>query len=440
MHVPLPRGWPTLVRSALIHAVSLARAAVIEVRSGFENSPLARARLAAKLGALRAENALLREELRIKDARMEKIPARRRSLYPPAERLAILAFRAAAGMSAAATARRFLLTPATIASWMKRLDDQGEDALVQLPRPINRFPDFVAELVQRLKTTLPAMGKVRIAQLLARTGVVLAASTVKRLAERPRVRPVPPGPLATAASTRGAYGRVVTARYPHHVWHVDLTTVPIGLGLWVPWLPFSFALRWPFAFHVVAVLDHFSRYVVATGVFLKQPTAEELCAVLDAAVCRAGRAPTHIVSDQGSQFRDEYLTWCKRKNVRPRFGKIGEHGSIAVIERFFRSFKQECFRKLLVPMRLASFQAELSAYVTWYNDCRPHQGLGGAAPAERLGRTSSPTRPIFELRPSLRARGDPPPRRSRACRALQLRVHYLEGRRHLPLIELRRAA
>jgi transposase InsO family protein len=440
MDIPVPRGWPTLVRSALIHAVSLARAAVIEARSGFENSPLARARLAAELGALRAENALLREELRIKDARMERIPARERPLYPPAERLAILAFRAAAGLSAAATARRFLLTPATIASWMKRLDDRGEDALVQVPRPVNRFPDFVAELVQRLRLTLPAMGRVRIAQLLARAGVVLAASTVRRLAERRLTQPVPPRPLATAAPPRGAAGPVVTARHPHHLWHVDLTTVPIGLGLWVPWLPFSFALRWPFAFHVVAVLDHFSRSVIATGVFLKEPTAAELCIVLEAAVRRAGRVPRHIVSDQGAQFRSEYLAWCERKNVRPRLGKIGEHGSIAVIERFFRSLKQECFRRILAPMRLASFEAELSAYVTWYNEHRPHQGLGGVAPSDRLGRTSNTRCPSFEVRPSSGARGHPRNARSRACRALELRVHYLEGRRHLPLVDLRKAA
>jgi putative transposase len=440
MAISVPRGCPALVRSALIHAVSLARAAVIEVRSGFEHSPLARARLAAELDALRAENALLREELRIKDARMAKIPARERPLYPPAERLAILGFRAAAGLSTASTACRFLLTPTTIASWMKRLDDQGEQALVQTPRPVNRFPDFVAELVQQLKLTLPAMGKVRIAQLLARAGVVLAASTAKRLAERRPIRPVPPSPLATAGPARGAARRAVTARYPHHVWHVDLTAVPVGLGLWVPWIPFSLALRWPFAFHVVVVLDHFSRCVIATGVFLKQPTAEELCAVLDAAVRRAGRAPRHIVSDHGAQFQSEYLAWCKRKNVRPRFGKIGEHGSIAVIERFFRSLKQECFRKILVPMRLASFQAELSAYVTWYNEYRPHQALSGATPAERLGRAPDPRRPVFEVRPSSRARGHPPNARSRAYRALELRVHYLEGRRHLPLVELHRAA
>jgi hypothetical protein len=40
MDIPVPRGWPALVRSALIHAVSLGRAAIIEARSGFENRRL----------------------------------------------------------------------------------------------------------------------------------------------------------------------------------------------------------------------------------------------------------------------------------------------------------------------------------------------------------------------------------------------------------------
>jgi hypothetical protein len=35
-------------------------------------------------------------------------------------------------------------------------------------------------------------------------------------------------------------------RYPHHVWNVDLTVMPIASGFWVPWLPFCLAQRWPF--------------------------------------------------------------------------------------------------------------------------------------------------------------------------------------------------
>ena len=39
---------------------------------------------------------------------------------------------------------------AAVASWMKRLDEDGADALVQVCTPINKFPDFVRYSVQRL--------------------------------------------------------------------------------------------------------------------------------------------------------------------------------------------------------------------------------------------------------------------------------------------------
>ena len=58
------------------------------------------------------------EEMRIKDARMLRIPAQRRPHYPPVERLAILELRAARGWSLSQTARSLLVTPATIASWI----------------------------------------------------------------------------------------------------------------------------------------------------------------------------------------------------------------------------------------------------------------------------------------------------------------------------------
>ena len=52
---------------------------------------------------------------------------------------------------------------------------------------------------------------------------------------------------------------VVTARYPNHVWHVDLTVVPTGLGFWCSWLPLALPQRWPFCWWVAVVVDHFSR-------------------------------------------------------------------------------------------------------------------------------------------------------------------------------------
>ena len=98
------------------------------------------------------------------------------------------------------------------------------------------------------------------------------------------------------------------------------------------------------------MLDHFSRALVAFAVFRKEPTAAEVCALLDRAVEKTGRAPRYIVIDRGSQFREEYLAWCNDNGVRPRFGAVGKHGSIAVIERFILSLKTEFLRRIFVPL------------------------------------------------------------------------------------------
>ncbi|HYW79929.1 MAG TPA: hypothetical protein VE890_10160 [Thermoguttaceae bacterium] len=54
----------------------------------------------------------------------------------------------------------------TISSWHKRLDEDGPNTLVQLRVPVNRFPDFVRYMVQRLKVLCPHMGKVKMTQML----------------------------------------------------------------------------------------------------------------------------------------------------------------------------------------------------------------------------------------------------------------------------------
>jgi hypothetical protein len=138
----------------------------------------------------------------------------------------------------AQTARAFLVTSLTIAHWLRRLDEQGPQALVQLPEPVNKFPDFVHYLVQRLKVLCPALGKRKIAAMLARAGLHLGSTTVGRMLKRaPRFEPRHP---ETTPS------RVVRAKRPNHVWHVDLTTVPMAGGFWTTWLPLAVPQCWPF--------------------------------------------------------------------------------------------------------------------------------------------------------------------------------------------------
>jgi len=141
----------------------MANAAFTVACSHVEREFDGRGRLQAENDLLVREISLLREELRIKDGRMERIAAPRRPHYPPIERLAILELRAARGWSLAETARRLLVTPLTVASWTQRLDDAGPRALVQLREPVNRFPEFVGYLVRHLRVLCPTLGTRRIA-------------------------------------------------------------------------------------------------------------------------------------------------------------------------------------------------------------------------------------------------------------------------------------
>ena len=437
--IPLPPTWPEHTKSAIVHAIALAQFVLTHVRGWCVNSRIARVRLAAECDILREEVSLLREELRIKDARMARIPARSRPHYPPAERLAILELRAARAWSVAQCARRFLLTAATIASWARRLDEQGETALVRVPVPVNRFPDFVGHMVQRLKVLCPTMGRKRISNMLARAGLHLAPSTVRRMIERgpqpPRPRPEP---------TQAISPRTVTAKYPGHVYNLDLTQVPTRLGYWTPWLPHALAQRWPFSWWIFVVLDHYSRKVVGFAVFDEQPSSEQVCAALDCAVERVGEAPKYTVADQGTQFRGAFLAWCERHGVKARFGAVGRYGSIAVLERFMRTLKSEALRKIIVPLRLDSMCSAVGLAVSWYNEHRPHEALGGGTPAEVYDGLL-PANQQARLEPRARYPASGPCAGVQApirgyVESLELRVDGYHGESHLPVVSFRDAA
>lgn len=438
------RAWPDVVRSAMVQVISLAHHALLTVHGWAANAVNPRARHKACIDRLRSEIALLQEEIRIKDARMGRIDAKRRPHYPPTERMAVLELKAARGWTMAQTARAFLLALATIASWLKRIDEEGRAALVRMREPINKLPDFVRYAVQRLKTLCPLMGKVKIAQMLARAGLQLGATTVGRMLKEESADPGPAGPSEAASKdspggvdatpknpAEAGTGRIVTAKRPHHVWHVDLTVVPTRLGMWVPWKPLALPQVWPFCWWVAVAVDHFSRRAVGVAVFRKQPTSVEVRAFLGRSMHTAGAVPKYIITDRGSQFTcDGFKNWAKGRGVRLRFGAVGRYGSIAVVERFIRTMKDECTRRLVIPLRRETMRRELGYFLAWYNAHRPHTWLDGRTPND----VYNGNQPADDSRP-------PPQRAARSCCPhVALDVTFHAGRRHLPIVRLKRVA
>ena len=179
--IHLPKGWQGCVKSAGLHTIALAHYAIVYARAWAADRINARVRLTAENDRLHEACALLREEFSIKDTRIAQIAPQRRPHYAPHERMANLELRAARGWSLKQTADIFLVKQATIASWVIRIDDQDAKAVLQLREPVNKFPDFVCHIVQRLKTPSPGMGKVKIAETLCRAGLHLGVTTVGRI-------------------------------------------------------------------------------------------------------------------------------------------------------------------------------------------------------------------------------------------------------------------
>jgi putative transposase len=352
-------------------------------------------------------------------------------------------------------AKVFLVTAETISSWVQRIDETGAGALVQTFQPVNKLPELVRYLVQRLKVLCPTLGKQKIAQVLCRAGLHLGTTTVGRiLKEDPHSKPAEkqassqvaeevPQAEKTPAETAQ---RVVTAQRFNHVWHVDLTLVPTQLGFWASWLPFSLPQCWPFGYWVAVVIDHFSRRAMGFAVFKKDPDSREVRSFLGRAMHQAQAKPKYLICDKGKQFWcNGFKDWCERKGIRLRFGAVGEHGSIAVVERFIQTVKIECTRRLFVSLRVKTFRQELSWFTVWYNQHRPHTTLGGRTPEEVYFQQRPANRsPRFEPRaswprpapcalPQVLVKGQPGVR-------IELAVSYQHGCKHLPVATIRRAA
>src|SRR5262245_9561491 len=281
MNVPLPAGWPKRVRSGVVHVMSLAAATLAATRGWAATHVSSRVRLKAENERLRQEVAMLEEEIRLKDARMIRIPWHQRPHFPPIERLAILQLRGLRCWSAVQTAQRFALSQATVSMWIRRLDEHGSDALVPTPVPVNQFPEFAVYIVQRLTVLCPSLGYRKIAHFLCPHGLHLPTSPVRRML-RPRPAPEPERDRTRSPRTG------IVARHTHHVWHCDLTTVPTSRGLWTSKFPFSLPLRWPFCWWLVVLADQYSRRILNVELFRKKPTSEQVVEVIARAVQRAG--------------------------------------------------------------------------------------------------------------------------------------------------------
>ena len=192
---------------------------------------------------------------------------------------------------------------------------------------------------------------------------------------------------------------------------VDLTEIPALFRL--------------FSFKLLVVLDVFSRAPLVWKLFLWEPSAASVRRLFQRAIVRYGK-PRHLVSDRGTQFTARALRrWLQREAIQQRLGRVGQSGSIAIIERFWKTTKQLLGLPFYKPLLRRELARHIEASFFYYAHLRPHHGLGGATPDEMVKR-SRPAHPQAVSPP----RGRPGERAAPA----PFRIAYFESHKRLPYL------
>jgi len=225
----------------------------------------------------------------------------------------------------------------------------------------------------------PFYGSRRMAVWLQRQGQVVNRKRVRRLMRLMGLEAIYPKPRTTQ---RGAGHQIypyllrdLTITRADQVWGADITYVSLRHGF----------------LYLVAILDWYSRYVVAWR--LSNSLEGSFChECLEEALAR-GR-PEIFNTDQGVQFTSEAFTSrLLTHGIAISMDGRGRALDNVFVERLWRTVKQE---NVYLHDYATVWEAEegLAAYFRFYDEERPHSRLGNRTPAEvyrsERSRRSSP--------------------------------------------------
>lgn len=228
--------------------------------------------------------------------------------------------------------------------------------------------ELLAERLRKLIEKHPTFGYRRLWALLRRQGLKVNQKAVyralrlkgwfvhqRRIGPRPRVR-----------KKRSA------AERSNQRWAMDVTHVYCGEDGWG---------------HLAAVIDCYDRELVGFEFALRGRAKEAERALEEACIARFGClrpiGETPIVrSDNGLIFQSKrFRRACRDYRLTQEFITPYTPEQNGLIERFFRSLKEEC-------VWLHNFESfdhasrVIGEWIDWYNTERPHQSLGYLSPRE----------------------------------------------------------
>jgi transposase InsO family protein len=224
----------------------------------------------------------------------------------------------------------------------------------------------VENKIIELKKEYPYYGIVRISQHLRRFDYIqVSPSKVLRILEKFKMN--------VSDFYRARQVKEITRferNKPNDLWCIDI-------------MPYKLKSKEKFSF--IGIEDDHSRYILKHGVF-EDAKSSNVIKILQDAVAAYG-LPIEILTDCGGQFHawngsTEFEELLANYGIRHIKTKPHNPQCNGKIESFHRNLQKELLWRKHMDNREQA-KEEIRKYIEYYNNYRPHQGIGGLLPSDR---------------------------------------------------------
>jgi putative transposase len=212
-------------------------------------------------------------------------------------------------------------------------------------------------MVRQLRKAGYVIGRYRVRRLMKRLGLTVKMRRKYRVTTQSR------HDLPVAGNE---LNREFSQTAPNQAWVADITYVWTVQG----WL------------YLAVVMDLCSRRIVGWCMDRTMTQALAIRALMMAINLRQPQAGLMHHSDRGSQYCSEaYQTLLKQHGIRSSMSRKGNCWDNAVMERFFKSYKEEWIGDQVYHTREAAIR-DMQEYMKYYDGVRLHSTLGYRTPME----------------------------------------------------------
>ena len=262
------------------------------------------------------------------------------------------------GLAVTRIAELFDITRQTVHRWLKRAKHVGREYFKDKPRKPkeSKVTEEVELSILKLRTTFK-WGTARIQQ-----GLCNLPDFIKKSVHCVQGVKLSREAINNVLARNGQNGylrefkrwKFFRAKEPDELWQIDFKG------------PFSVQGK---KYWFLVCIDDYSRFIVSAEQFDHELTTAETTAALE----KQKRLPKAILSDHGSQFKEQWKSWCYMHGVEAHFAHPSYPQDKGKVERCIQNLNREFVNHLRkFPEWL---KGRLQEYKEWFNRARFHRGV-----------------------------------------------------------------